>query len=138
VKNTLIIDSAERLGRYLSRTCAGRRHDKRMCDEEGSTFPPGCVLLKDTGFQGYAPANVWTYQPKKKPRGQELSPEDKAENTMISRLRLLIEQVIAGVKRCRIGHDIFRNTTAQCDDLVMEIACGVHNFRTTLRSNAFE
>jgi hypothetical protein len=128
----------ERLVRSLSRTYAGRLHDNRLCDAEDSTFPPGCVLCKDTGFQGYEPAHVCTYQPKKKPRGQDLSPEDNAENTMISRIRLLVEQVISSVKRCRIVHAVFRNTTAQFDDLVMEIACGLHNFRTTLRYNAFE
>ncbi len=133
VKNNLIIDLEERLVRYLSRTVAGRMHDKRLCDEEGYTFPPGCVLFKDTGFQGFEPDHVCTYQPKKKPRGQDLSPDDKAENKMISSIRILVEHVIAGVKRCRIVHDIFRNTKAQFDDLVMEIACGLHNFRATLR-----
>src|SRR5262249_24756189 len=68
----------------------------------------------------------------------ELSPEDKAENTMIARIRILVEHVIAAVKRCRIVHDVFRNTKAHFDDLVMEIACGLHNFRTTLRSHALE
>ena len=133
MKNNLIIDIEERLIRYLSRTFAGRVHDKRICDEEDCTFLPGCVLFKDTGLQGYEPANVCTYQPKKKPRGQDLSPADKAENKMIASIRILVEHVIAGVKRCRIVYEILRNTTAQFDDLVMEIACGLHNFRATLR-----
>jgi hypothetical protein len=138
VKNNLIIDIEEHLVRYLSHTWAGRIHDKRICDEEDYTFPPGCVLFKDTGFQGFEPENVSTYQPKKKPRNQELSAEDKAENQMISSIRILVEHVIAGVKRCRIVHDVFRNTKAHFDDLVMEIACGLHNFRTTLRYNTLK
>ena len=138
MKNNLIIDIEERLVRYLSHTFAGRIHDKRICDEEDSTFPPGCVLFKDTGFQGFEPENVWTYQPKKKPRNQELSAEEKAENTRISSIRILVEHVISGVKRCRIVHDVLRNTKARFDDLVMEIACGVHNFRTSLRYNTVE
>ena len=52
---------------------------------------------------------------------------------MIARIRILVEHVIAGVKRYRIVHDVFRKTTAHFDDLVMEIACGLHNFRATLR-----
>ena len=138
MKNTLIIDIEERLVRYLSWTYAGRIHDKRICDEEDYTFPPGCVLFKDTGFQGFEPEKVCPYQPKKKPRHQELSAEEKAENTRIASIRILVEHVISGVKRCRIVHDVFRNTKAQCDDLVMEIACGLHNFRTILRYNALE
>ena len=135
MKNNLIIDIAERLVRYLSQTFAGRIHDKRMCDEEDYTFPPGCVLFKDTGFQGFEPKNVRTYQPKKKPRKQELSAEEKAENQKISSIRILVEHVIGSVKRCRIVHDVLRNTKAHFDDLVMEITCGLHNFRTTLRYN---
>ena len=73
MKNNLIIDIEERLVRYLSQTLAGRIHDKRICDEEDYAFPPGCVLFKDTGFQGFEPDQVSTYQPKKKPRKQELS-----------------------------------------------------------------
>jgi len=133
VKNNLISDVEERLVRYLSQTFAGRLHDKRICDEEDYVFPPGSFLFKDTGFQGFEPDQVCTYQPKKKPRNQELSAADKAENKIISSIRILIEHVIAGVKRCRIVHDILRNTKAQFDDLVMEIACGLHNFRAMLR-----
>jgi hypothetical protein len=88
VKNNLIVDVEERLVRSLSSTYAGSVHDKRICDEEAYVFPPGCVLFKDTGFQGYEPDNLQTYQPKKKPRGQALTPADKAENTMISRIRI--------------------------------------------------
>ena len=48
MKNNLIIAIEERLVRYLSRTFAGRIHDTRICDEEDDTFPPGCVLCKDS------------------------------------------------------------------------------------------
>ena len=138
VKNNLIVDLEECLVRYLSQTFPGRVHDKRICDGEGYGFPPGCVLFKDTGFQGFEPAHVLTYQPKKKPRNHELSAEEKAENRMISRIRILIEHVLAGVKRCRIVHDVLRNTKAHFDDLVMEIACGLHDFRATWRCNMLE
>jgi len=138
VKNNLIVDIEERRVRYLSHTYAGRIHDKRICDEEDYTFPPGCILFKDTGFQGFEPERVSTYQPKKKPRKHELSTEEKAENQIIASIRILIEHVLAGVKRCRIVHDVLRNTKAHFDDLVMEIACGLHNFRTALRSNMLE
>jgi hypothetical protein len=138
VKNNLIIDIEEHRVRYLSQTWAGRIHDKRICDEEDYTFPPGCVLFKDTGFQGFEPENVSTYQPKKKPRNHELSTEEKAENQKISSMRILVEHVISGVKRCRIVHDVSRHTKAHFDDLVMEVACGLHNFRTRLRSNTLE
>ena len=138
VKNNLIGDVEEHLVRYLSETYPGRMHDKRICDAEELVFPSDIGLFQDTGFQGYHPADVHIYQPKKKPKGKELTPEEKAENTIISSIRILIEHIIAGVKRCRIVKDVFRNTKLYFADQVMEIACGLHNFRTTLRYNTLE
>jgi hypothetical protein len=40
---------------------------------------------------------------------------------------------INGIKRCRIVKDVFRNTKDMYDDLTMEIACGLHNFRVECR-----
>ena len=91
-----------------------------------------CVY-KDTGFQGYEPEDVKTFQPQKKPKGKELTPEQKEHNSLISSIRIVIEHIIAGIKRCRIVKDLFRNTKDKYDDLVMEIACALHNFRVDCR-----
>ncbi len=138
LKNNIIGDVEDRLVRYLSETYPGRVHDKRICDIEELVFPSDIVLFQDTGFQGYQPAGVNIYQPKKKPKGKELTSEEKAENKLISSIRILIEHIISGVKRCRIVKDVFCNTKAYFADQVMEIACGLHNFRTTLRYNTLE
>jgi len=47
----------------------------------------------------------------------------------------VIEHIISGIKRCRIVKDIFRNTKEKYDDLVMEIAGGLHNFRVHCRGS---
>jgi hypothetical protein len=120
------------------RPIPGRVHDKHICDAEELGFPADIGLCQDTGFQGYHPAGVHIYQPKKKPKGKELTPEEKEEHTLISSIRILIEHIIAGVKRCRIVKDVFRNTKLYFADQVMEITCGVHNFITTLRYNSLE
>lgn len=120
----------------MSETYPGRINDTRMCDLEEPVFPPAMGLFQDTGFQGYHPAGVPIDQPKKKPRGGELTAEEKAENKVISSIRMVIEHSIAGVKRCRIVKDVFRNTKLYFADQVMEIACGLHNFRTTWRRKA--
>ena len=54
-------------------------------------------------------------------------------NAIISGVRIIVEHVIAGIKRFRIVKDVYRNTKQNFDDLVMEIACGLHNFRQPLR-----
>lgn len=134
VKNNVVVGLESRKVKYLSGTHEGKKHDKRICDEEPPTFPPNINLYKDTGFQGYEPSGVHTFQPKKKPRGQELSDEDREHNRLISTVRIIVEHVIAGIKRCRILKDVFRNTRKGFADLVAEIACGLHNFRTQCRS----
>src|SRR6266704_7040158 len=70
---------------------------------------------------------------KKKPKGQELSVADRFLNHLISRARVVVENVIAGVKRCRMVKDVLRLTTEGLADLVMEIACGLHNLRVNCR-----
>ena len=134
VKNNIIVHPDSRKVCYLSRTVEGKKHDKKICDEEGYTFPAHSILLQDTGFQGFVPDKVIVLQPKKKPRGKELTATEKMLNRIISGARIIVENVIAGIKRCRVVKDIFRNTKVQFDDLVMEIACGLHNFRVEHRS----
>ena len=46
-------------------------------------------------------------------------------NGFISGVRVVVEHVIAGVKRCRIVKDVLRLTKQGISDLVMEIACGL-------------
>ena len=138
VKNTLIANVEERLVRYLSATYPGRIHDKRICDLEEPGFPPDITLFQDPGFQGYHPPGVIIYQPKKKSTGAELTAAEQAEHTLISSMRILIEHVISGVKRCRIVKDIFRHTKEFFADQVRDIACGFHKFRTTFRHHAGE
>ena len=138
MKNHRIGDVEEHLVRSLRETSPGRIHDKRICEAEELGFPSDIGLFQDTGFQGYHPAGVHMYQPKKKPKGKELTPEEKAENKILSSIRMLIEHIIAGVKRCRMVKDVFRTTNLSFADQVMEIACGLHHFRTTLRYNSLE
>jgi hypothetical protein len=129
VKNNIISDKRTRKIKALSPTCAGQKHDKKLADEHGVTFPLGSKLWKDTGFQGYEPDHIQTFQPKKKPKGGELTPQEKASNTVISSQRIGVEHTIGGVKVYHIVRDVFRNIRVGFDDLVMETACGLHNLR---------
>ncbi len=54
-------------------------------------------------------------------------------NKLISGVRIVVENVICGVKRCRIVKEPLRLTKEKISDLVMEIACGLHNLRVTFR-----
>lgn len=129
IKNNVVSDKRSRKIKVLSPTCEGKKHDKKLADEQDILFPPGSKLWQDTGFQGYEPENVTLYQPTKKPKGKELTAQQKEQNRQISKERILVEHSIGGVKVFGIVRDIFRNMKDDFDDLVMETACGLHNLR---------
>jgi len=64
-KNILLANIHSRKVVYLSSTEAGKKHDKKVADDNTITYPLGTTLGKDTGFQGYEPTGVLTFQPKK-------------------------------------------------------------------------
>jgi hypothetical protein len=68
----------------LSLTCEGKKHDKKAADEADYGLPEDSTLYQDTGFQGFTLAGVTIIQPKKKPPGQTLTANDKANNRLIS------------------------------------------------------
>ena len=59
--------------------------------------------------------------------------EDKCLHHRISSARVVGENGMAGVKRCRIVTEVLRLTTEGISALVMEIACGLHNLRVSCR-----
>jgi hypothetical protein len=129
VKNNVIMDKQTGKIKGLSETVDGRRHDKKLADEQALSFPKGSKLWQDTGFQGYAPEGVIIIQPKKKPRGRLLTYAEKDRNRRIAKQRIYVEHCIGGIKVFSIVRDIFRHLKAGFADLVMETACGLHNLR---------
>jgi hypothetical protein len=65
-KNVLVVNTRGERIDFLSQTYAGKIHDKKIADNEQINYPPGTVLYKDAGFQGYEPAVKKTCQAKKK------------------------------------------------------------------------
>jgi len=121
---------------WLSKTYSGSVHDKKICDFQPLHLTSGVNLWQDTGFQGHNPENVNVIMPLKKPKGRELTQEQKDSNRSIASFRVLVEHAIGGAKRCRIVKDRFRCHKFGFDDLVMELACGLHNLRITLNYSA--
>ena len=134
-KKNLLVCGHQRQIVYLGPTAAGKVHDKKLADESDLCFPPGTLVLKDTGFQGYTPpGGAATLQPRKKPRGREMPWYSAAINRLISGVRVGVEHAIAGIKRCRIVADTFRNWRHGFADEVMLAASGLHNLRVAART----
>jgi hypothetical protein len=62
-----------------------------------------------------------------------LTEKEKANNRKISKVRVRVEHAIAGIKRSRCVKDVLRNTKDGFSDLVMVIACSLHNLRVDHR-----
>lgn len=137
VKNIIVAGISDREIKYLSDTVEGSKHDKKAADESEIVLPKESNLFQDAGFQGYNPEGANISQPKKKPKGKELSAEEKESNRLISRVRVIVEHVISGIKRLHIVKVVFRNTKKDYDDLVMWLACGLHNFRNFHRNHSY-
>jgi hypothetical protein len=117
----------------LSGTQEGRVADKSIADFADYGRAEGSVLLQDLGFLAFTVQGVEMQQPFKKPRGGSLTDEQKAANTAHAARRVRMEHAISGVKRLRSVEDRIRLHRGGCRDLVMEVACGLHNLRLRFR-----
>lgn len=131
-KNIVISDENNKIG-YLGPTTNGKEHDYSMFKNEldPKVIPKNIALWVDMGFTGikkdYTGASIVI--PKRKPKGKELSDLEKADNKIISGIRILSEHAIGGIKRLRIVTDKFRNKTDRFNDKAMFIACGLWNYQ---------
>ena len=116
----------------MSETHPGKVHDKRVADSTPYPLPEGSHLLQDLGFLGFTLEGVTIEMPQKKPKGGELTDDQKAANQAKSRRRIYIEHVNSSVKRIRILKDVCRLTVSGIRDMVVEIGCALHNFRLRL------
>lgn len=62
---------------------------------------------------------------------------EKESHRALSRERVVIEHLIAGVQRLWVVKDELRLQVADIADDLLEIACATHHFRTKLRAGEF-
>ena len=124
---------------FVGRTFSGHHHDYSMLKHE---FPPALDWFTeldvrvDLGYLGirsdYHGEQIAI--PTKKPRksqknpNPQLSDEQKAANTALSQIRILIEHAIGGIKRYNILVHVFRNRKADFEDDAIGICAGLWNF----------
>lgn len=113
---------------FADLTVEGKMHDKKIADTQYS-FPYRCVLQQDTGYQEYAPDNVTILQPMKKTKGKELTEQQRAFNTEISKTRIKVEHAIEDTKILRIVKDECRLRKNDFVGNIFHIAPGLHNWR---------
>ena len=136
-KNLLVTEKNTYV-RFVSASYEGSVHDKRILDENAlSGLPEGSTVAQDLGFLGHNPENLTVLMPEKKPKGKELTTQQKEENKEKSKVRVLVEHAISGVKRLRIIKDKIRLKITDIRDNVMYVACAIHNLRVIMRNPNF-
>ena len=131
-KNTIICDDKKKI-LCVSGTHDGKIHDKKQLEKMGilENIPDEIAKWLDKGYQGLQNYIKNIVIPHKKPRKKSLSEEQKAENKIISGIRITVEHAIAGIKRFRCLTDTFRNKNG-LDDMMFKIATGIWNLHLNL------
>ena len=114
----------------LTKARAGKVHDKRQLSEEPVVehIPDEVSIEGDLGFQGLQNEFVNIHVPYKKPKGQDLSDEQKAENRDLSAQRVKCEHAHGGIKRYNAVTSIYRNRVSDFDAPLMLVAAGLWNY----------
>ncbi len=114
----------------LTKARPGKVHDKRQLDEEDlvGNIPDEIPVEGDLAFQGLQNEFDNIHLPHKKPRGKELSAQQKEENREFSRQRVKCDHAHAGIKRYNAVTAVYRNRVTDFDDRLMLNAAGLWNF----------
>jgi hypothetical protein len=74
------------------------------------------------------------FMPKKKPKGGELTDMDKFLNQAISSVRIMVENIIRGIKILRMAKEKIRIKRLWLKENIFAIATGIYNLRNKLRN----
>ncbi len=87
----------------------GAEHDFTLFKNNDPHLQPDVWVVADSGYQGLASRHLQTCLSLKKPRGGELSAENKVHNRSLGRFRIAVEHVIRSLKIWRIVKETYRN-----------------------------
>ena len=94
----------------FSDTVQGSQHDKSLYDASGvaDRLDEDEAMMGDSGYQGIQHQHR-AVLPDKKPKGGELTDDQKARNHQISQARIVVEHIIAQLKSFRVLADRYRH-----------------------------
>jgi transposase len=89
--------------------CMGSQHDFQLFKESRTAIAYQTRALADAGYQGLLSLHANSQTPTKKTKLHPLNPEQKARNRALSKVRILIENIIRKLKIFRILSERYRN-----------------------------
>ena len=117
---------------HQSATAPGRMHDSRLLRRSrlGTALGVGTRVIGDKGYVGmdkvYPEYEVIT--PKMKPKGGQLSEEERELNRLVAKARIEVENAICRVKKYRACGDFYRGPVAQ-HGVMWGVVSGLVNLR---------
>jgi hypothetical protein len=118
---------------HASRCVPGSLNDLVLLRFSGvlHQVPPGCRARVDKGYEGVEEEypQVAIEKPIKAQRNHPLTAFGKAYNRMQSRLRIVVEHVLAHLEKFQILAGLYRGQRSGYDTC-FGVVCGLHNFRT--------
>ena len=109
----------------------GAVHDFEMYKRSGLRLHDDVLFVGDSGFQGIADIHSFSAIPFKKPKGGELTQEQKEFNRSLAKYRIRIEHVNRRIKRFKIFQQRYRNKQ-QRHFIRFMLICGVYNYELRL------
>lgn len=122
---TQIVVTPEGKIKSVSKSIKGNIHDKKLYDQTKFYTDKKVTKKSDLGYVG-----TECQTPIKKPKGKYLTPEQKRYNQQFSKERIIVEHIIAHLKKFRILSYKFRNRISSYNLIFKNIA-GLRNFVTS-------
>lgn len=129
VKNQILVSPRDKRILSVSNTVEGKRHDKQVFENSWvyTRIPKKARALGDSAYQGVNHPFLRLSVPQKKPPNRELSGEMKAQNRLISQVRVRVEHPLSYLKHFNILSQVFRGQIHRADLPFRTIAC-IYNF----------
>lgn len=111
-KTQIVINQESRIY-HVSTSVPGKKHDLTLERESkiNELLPLPIKMMGDKGYQGLQDDNPIRIieLPLRKPKGTELTTEQKEANSIISKTRIFVEHVIAHIKIFQILYQVYRH-----------------------------
>ena len=110
-----------------TRFAKGARHDFSLYKHSKTELPDAVECLADSGYQGLLELHENSRTPFKKPKGGQLTAEQKQFNRELARERVVIEHIIRHLKIFRILAERYRNRRRRFM-LRVNLIAGLYNY----------
>lgn len=114
----------------------GKEPDFRIFKNSKLRLREDIECLGDKGYQGIHKVHAKSWIPQKKPRGGELSHEDKKINQELAKSRVVVEHINRKLKVFKILSDRYRNRRKRFG-LRFNLIAGLYNYELLLSKTKF-